>query len=276
MKYVTVLMLFFYAIMMNAQSTISTDQIVDSERTAELLFNSGKYELCISAYQRLILLNPVNKQKYLARMGEISLVAADTAYKNNDYEKALGFYRQSISCETSLQSGIFSKMARIHFDIANSALGNHNYEIAALNYKLAVVYDPGTDTDVSTIFNSIQKDPVYYTALSIIPGLGQIAHEKKTKGVVMFSTFVLFWAEGSHLRHEYPLVMDEHFNTVNVISNISNLCYLATAAMIVYSMIDSYTDITAYNRMFTVHPAEPNVQINLRSGQTLISLNLAL
>ncbi len=231
----------------------------------------------LSIPQDAVCLTYDDSQSDSAQISDTCFARAELAYRDQDYEKALKYYKQSVVADTALRCKAYPRMARIHFAFGTVALGNADYEISAFNYKVAVTYDATLAQDISAVFRNIQKHPILYTTLSVVPGLGQLANGKTIKGTLLFSLFSFCMLEGNYLKNKYTSGRDlTGSNPVVYINNLSKVCYGIAVATVIYSMFDSYMDITAFNRMFSIKAGEQHAMAGPRSFQSLFSLNIAL
>ncbi len=262
----------------NAQTIntlLSEVALRDSAAKAEQMLKSGNCEESIALYQNLMALNPENRQRYATAIAEACFAQADSLYKQLDYEKSIEFFERGIASDSLLKSRVYPQMARIYLVLGNIDLSKANYETSAANYKKALACDSTLLHDISMVFSKIHKNPLGYTLLSFIPGLGQIANGKLTRGLIQFSVFAFCVGEGVHFQQR---AKDSFANSDGPfdLDAIRSAIYFGVAAMlVVYSIIDSNMDITHYNRWYSLYPPAP-VEKKLGGFKSLFSFNVAL
>ena len=191
-------------------------------------------------------------------------------------ENQSGRTNQIMSYDSTRDADVQADKARGCLAQGNAALAAGRYEAASLSYRKALSFDSTLYPEISGICKGLQKDPLPYAALSVVPGLGQMVNGKTTNGVIQMSLFAGFLAEGLHLQHRFDTEKGISESPFLTVTTLKTMCFAAAGVLLIYSVFDSYSDIEAFNRMFTI--SKPGMQLRASTGvsNTLFSIRVAI
>lgn len=251
---------------------------------AERLFDQSDYKKSIAKYTYLFFVDPDSKIKHSHKVAEAYYQVATKLESTGKYSLAIENFDKAVEYNKGLIMSITPLKADCYLRIAEDNLNREKYDEASQNFRTAYNYDNSLEKIIYNRTSIFKKSPLT-SFYSIIPGLGQIINGKTTKGIIHLGTFSLISYLGISTRAKANEIYDDYKLATNAYMaetlykdaddklKQSDIYFGVSMAVIIYSIIDNYTDVLSFNNLFELTGMDSKNNLNYRD-YTLLNIKL--
>lgn len=223
-------------------------------------FDRGDYESAISNYDQAI--NYYSEKRIKERKASSYEKIGDKNFRENKNLDAIENYEKAISIYPEIENSVNQNLAFAYLNLGKQDLSNNAFQSAAINFKKSYSIDNERKEDIEPLLSNIRRTPILYGAMSIIPGLGQFAQGKTTKGITHLSLFsaslvasILLDNSSKETYNDYKVASTTEeakslYKKANDSKLYSNVALGISAGVIIWSIIDSFSEAVNYNEPF--------------------------
>ena len=229
--------------------------------------SKGEYETAIARTNeatQIRNLSPMELNTLNDLHSEICIRIAEKKYYSADYTRAIEYYKISLQNNQGKLGQIESNFADAYYQIGSTELKRGNIKTAKEDFEKSINFNRNNEVKISNELDQYKRSPVAEGLTSIIPGLGQIIQGESTKGLTQTTLFVTAVLAGyfskvsaDYWHNQYLKTTDvnkvtTYYNEANSRLIASYVAFDVGAAIIIYSIIDSYLIARKYNKSFEI------------------------
>ncbi len=204
----------------------------------------------------------LNTLKYL--YSDICIKEADKNYLSGDYARAIDYYQKSQQYGKEKLGRVETNFADAYFIIGRAEIEKGNVKAAKDNFKSSFKINHKNEERILRELEKYKRNPITTGLTSLIPGLGQLIQGETKSGFTQFSLFagtMLFGyiskAKADDQYNEYLKATDvdketQYYDEANRKLITSYTALSVGAAIIIYSVIDSYFIAIEHNKPFEI------------------------
>ncbi len=226
------------------------------------------YASSLSNINSAIQLNNLTNQQYdeLKRFhSQLCIQIADINFDKGYYSDAVSYYSQSIKYSEQNINFIRQKYSESYLYLGNNELSNGNVEQAKNHYKNSFEINRNMLPKIKSKLKIQQKSSLLLGLSSIIPGLGQFIQGDSKSGLTHFGIFSGSLIGGFILKttadneyNDYKNATHEDnavrlYDEANTKLNYSYALFGLGGAVIIYSIIDSFTKSEKFNDKYEIN-----------------------
>jgi len=246
-------------------------------------FDEKDYETAIINYDNAI--KYFSEKRIIEKKASSFVKIGDKKFNESKYSDAIANYEKAISIYPEIENSVKTNLALSYFNLGKQDLSNNSFLNASSNFKKSISIDNERRIDIEPILSDMRRTPLLYGAMSIIPGLGQFAQGKTTKGIDHLSLFsasvvasILLDKSSKDTYDDYKTATTTEeakslYKKANDNKLYSNIALGISAGVVIWSIIDSFSEAVNYNEPFYL---SMNTSINYNYDFARNSFQLSL